>query len=160
MNIFIIISSTGEYDDFRETPLFAVSTEAQAKHWVKKLASEALIKAARELVESRMNWEFHNKYVKDNPAPVFEGPYKIDFDQTKHKDKEYVKAHIERKTSLNLKIQEFHSNNGPYGKWAAMVSDAVNNYMLQNFDPEKVVIEEDMNLDPPRFSYQEIEYKG
>lgn len=135
MKIFVIMQSQGEYSDRSVCSVGYTDSEEKAKAAVIRLTKEAQHEAQIQYTQSNIHAKGFEIWKQNNPAPVF-NETKPAFDQSKHKDKEYVAAHTERKWEFDRKYKEFMET-----EWAAWFNDQnefLDKYVKENFDPLKL----------------------
>lgn len=107
MNIFVIIETSGEYDDYCETPLFAVRTLDEATRIVNQLNNFVKWKKEKwwSALEASRQWE------EENPKPTIDTKAmgrKIQINWLLKQDfQEHLKAPLEEElVAINERLQE------------------------------------------------------
>lgn len=129
--MFVIMGSTGDYSDRCVFTKGYVTSEEKAKEVVDRLAQEDQFEQSIKDAKSALRLEFMPKWQAENPYPEEPDNPRPVFDQTRHKDKEYVKEHIERKAAWNKIHRDHHS--GPVQAWYHAQNEAANAYVEANF---------------------------
>jgi len=129
--MFVLMGSHGEYSDRSVWTIGWTATEPRAKKLVLELVEADKLKNSISDAKAKMRSEFMIEWDKVNPEPVAPVVQRPVFDQSRHKDKQYVAEHTERKYAYERTISEF--NHGPRSQWIRARDDAADIYVESNF---------------------------
>lgn len=149
---YVIMGSTGEYSDRCVFTLGHTIYEHRAKELVLEFAEKDRLEHSIKNAKDDLRFKFYESWQAENPYPVEEDNPKPVFDQSRHKDKEYVKEHTQRKAAWINASKAF--SDGPCRDWYNAQNEAANRYVEAAFT---------MDLcEPPKWTdtqywYEEVE---
>lgn len=153
--MFVIMKSVGEYDDRTETPVFVTYTKESAQDIIKELKKASI----REISEQKYRADLFaigiDLNAAENPEPVYHIQRPV-FDQTRARDKEYVKEHTARKRAAEDAYRDWFRN--VYTPWWEAQSIAGKAYENANFDPTLITKDsyKPQEYELPGFYYEEV----
>lgn len=136
MTIFVIIESDGEYDDYWEKPIGYCLTEEDAKRVREKVLAKHIEEQKLEEFRLDVHYKAQEEFVKTvGPYPKY-SVLPPEFDQSRSRDKEYVKEHTKRKHEWQKNVAEYSVTVG------ADYFQRMNNYIAkcveEAYDPVKI----------------------
>jgi len=146
------MGSQGEYSDRSVWTIGVTAKESRAKELVLELVEADKLKNSIADAKAKMRSAFVAEWEKVNPEPIPPDIQRPVFDQSRHKDKQYVAEHSVRKNAWLNANSEF--NRGPRSQWLQAQREAADIYVESNFT---------MDLcEPPQWTdnqywYEEVE---
>ena len=134
--MYVLMASHGEYSDRSVWTIGYTANEKRAKELVAEYTKLDQLKISIESAKIKLRTAFIVGWDSENPYPIMDQTNieKPVFDQDRHKDKQYVAEHTERKRA-------FAAAHGKYVEeivrpWYAERDEAANAYVEANFTME------------------------
>lgn len=153
--MFVIMKSVGEYEDRTETPVCVTYTKESAQVLIKELGEASIREISEQKYRANLFSIGIDLYAAENPEPVYNIQKPV-FDQTRAKDKEYVKEHTALKRAVENAYYDWLRN--VHIPWCEAQNIAGKAYENANFDPTLITKDsyKPQKYELPEFYHQEV----